>query len=326
MFYTSLFLSFIISFSITYLTVPFLCFLAQKLGILDIPDGRLKNHVMVTPYLGGIAVFIGFISSAPIFFSFEKHFVIFFIGLTVLLLLGLIDDIIQLKPYQKLIGQIIAVFIFLKSGFILEVPFLGKLLCTLISFFWFLFVINAFNLVDVMDGLATILALTALSSFFVIALLFSQNMIIILLSALIGSLLAFFWYNKPPASIYLGDAGSLFIGGCCAAIPFLIPLTTINPHGYIAPVGILGIVLLEGISLIIIRIYKGIPFYLGSPDHFSIYLQQNGMSKWNILLYTCLMSIISASVALLFVFSFIGIKSASIAAFFFLITWFYLLI
>ena len=326
MLYLILFSSFIIAFSVTYIFVPFLCFFAKKLGVLDIPDGKLKTHVSATPYLGGIAVFCGFIISIILFFPFEKKYIPFFIGLMILLVLGFVDDIVQSRPYQKFIGQVLASLLFLVAGLVINIPHTSEILLVLVSFFWFLSVINAFNLVDVMDGLATILALTAASSFFVLAVFFSQYEAMIFLSALIGALVAFFRYNKPPALIYLGDSGALFIGGCCAAIPMLLPLTSINPHGYLAPAGILGIVLLEGFSLIIIRIYKKIPFYLGSPDHFYIYLQKKGFSKIQILWYVGSMSTVASIVACLFTFSYINLASVIIAALLFLTTWFLVLI
>ena len=89
----------------------------------------------------------------------------------------------------------------------------------------------------------------------------------------------FLYFNKTPAKIYLGDAGSLLIGGLLATIPFMIPWGTYTIFGFLTPVIILGVPLVEVASLIIIRTYKKIPFYFGSPDHFAHYLFDQGWTK-----------------------------------------------
>lgn len=116
-----------------------------------------------------------------------------------------------------------------------------------------------------------------------------------------GALIAFFWYNRPPAKIYLGDAGSLFIGGFLATIPFLFNWGLYNNcYGFLTPAIILAIPLLEVTFLVIIRSYKGIPFYQGSPDHFCLYLKMNGWSIWEILLYVLTVSLVLFNIALAF--------------------------
>ena len=112
--------------------------------------------------------------------------------------------------------------------------------------------------------------------------------------------MAFLWYNKPRARIYLGDTGSLFIGGFLAAIPFLFPWSALHPHGFITPALVLWIPLFEVVSLIVIRTRKGIPFYKGSPDHFCHYLQRWGWSVPAILFLAAAISQIALGATLLF--------------------------
>lgn len=317
--------SLVISFLVTYFSIPFLCTVAPLIGAVDVPDGKLKKHEKIVPYLGGIAVFVGFLAAVTLIVPFEKWLFIFLLGTTILLGIGLIDDFFMIRPYQKFSGQILAALYFLKAGLYLKKVFFHMFWHIPISFFWILSVINAFNLVDVMDGLSSILAIHALFSFLVIALLFGQQMIALLLCALLGALIAFFIYNKPPAKIYLGDAGSLFIGGCLAVMPFVLNWSTYNLHGYLASMGILGVILLEGLTLIIIRLYKGIPFYLGSPHHFSIYLQERGWSKKKILYYSFSMASITSIISLLFAFNYLKFVHVAICAILFLVIWFYIL-
>jgi len=312
----------ILSFLFTLYMIPILKSLAFRFKILDIPDGNIKTHKIATPYLGGVAIYFGFIASLAIIFPFENKMFSFIIGSTLLLFIGLIDDLITMKPYQKFFGQMIAAFCFLKAGFYLKQNFFFSNVWNIpISFLWILTIINAFNLVDVMDGLATILAGCATISFIIVALYLGNNVLAILLFAFLGALIGFFLYNKPDAKMYMGDAGALFIGGFLATVPFLFDWGTYNPYGYLTPIVILAIPLIEVATLVIIRFYKGIPFYQGSPDHFSIYLQKNGWSKSQILLYSVFASLILSIIAFLFFTKKLYFPGILIAGLIFLSIW-----
>ncbi|MCK5632553.1 undecaprenyl/decaprenyl-phosphate alpha-N-acetylglucosaminyl 1-phosphate transferase [bacterium] len=316
-----LFFTFIISFLFAFYLIPIIRNVAFRLNILDVPDGKVKKHKKATPYLGGIAIYIAFITSLSLTMPFANKMFSFFIGITLLLFIGLIDDLVPLKPYQKFSGQIIAALCFLRAGFYFKSHFFHNYWAIPISFFWILTVVNAFNLVDVMDGLATTIASCAAFSFLIIALYVQQPVVAIVLCAFLGSLLAFFYYNKPQATIYLGDTGSLFIGGLLATIPFMINWGRYNWYGYIAPVIILAIPLLEVATLILVRTYKKIPFYQASPDHFSIYLQKKGWSKNFILFYIFILSIILFVSSFLFMSGVIGFLTLFIIGFIFLVIW-----
>ncbi len=281
-----------ISFMSAFCIIPFLRALAFKAGVLDIPNGALKQHESPTPYLGGVAVFFGCALSLFFFSPANSFPPFFFIGLLFLLLLGLIDDLYAISPAKKFLGQSLACFCFIKAGlsfnkeiFIDFLPsFLHSqriigVLSTFFSSWWMLSVINAFNLVDVMDGLTTTIALVASLSFIAIALVNAHYLLVLWLSCLCGALLAFFWYNKPRASMYLGDAGSLFIGGCLATVPFFLKWGSSSRGIVLIPLLVLMIPLVELCSLMIIRSYKGIPVYHGSPHHFICYLKAR---RWSV--------------------------------------------
>ena len=317
-----LLISFIISFLLTLYLVPLFAAVAHKLHILDVPDGTIKIHEKPTPYLGGVAIYVGFIATLALVFPFENKILSLLLGSTLLLFVGLIDDILRIKPYQKLFWQMIAVFCFLKSGFHLkETFFLANFWNIPISLLWIISIINAFNLVDVMDGLATSLASCATFTFLVIAMMYGQYSLALLLICFLGPLMAFLRYNKPPAQIYLGDAGSLFIGGFLATVPFLFKWGAYSPYGFVTPSIVLAIPLLEITALVCIRSYKRIPFYYGSPDHFSLYLQQNGWSKQQILEYVLLLSVILLTLSLLLAFNKISLPILSIAGLIIIILW-----
>lgn len=295
-----LFFGVLISFLITFYLVPLMQRIAKKHTILDVPDGQVKLHKEPTPYLGGMAVYIGFLTALAFIFPFYNQMMLIVVGLTLLFFIGLIDDLIPLKAYQKFGGQALVAFCFLKAGFYLKTTFfLSNWWSVGFSLLWIATVTNAFNLVDVMDGLASTLAICAAISFGVIAIVSEQYTILLLLAPFLGSLMAFLWYNKPKAQIYLGDTGSLVIGGFLSVIPFLFNWGTHGPYGFLTPLIILAIPLLEVGTLILVRTYKGIPFYNGSPDHFSIYLQQKKWSKVKILEYVALLSVVLCAASVL---------------------------
>jgi UDP-GlcNAc:undecaprenyl-phosphate GlcNAc-1-phosphate transferase len=257
---------------------------AYKFSIVDVPDGKLKVHTQSTPYLGGLAVYLGFLIASSLIMPFENQFFLFIVASTILLFVGLLDDLIVLTPAQKFFGQFLAALCYVKAGFYLKCQFFSNAWNIFISFFWFLGFINAFNLIDVMDGLAVITALFIALAYGIFALLLGNGALWLLLIAFMASVAGFLLFNKPPACIYLGDSGSLFLGGFLACVPFAISWSEYNIYGYFVPLIVSAVPLLECGTLIIVRTYNLIPFYLGSPHHFSIILQKHGWSKNAILL------------------------------------------
>lgn len=297
--------SFLISFLSTFFFVPYVRDWAYKKNILDVPGG-IKQHKKKTPYLGGVAVYFGFLISVFLFLPYKDHYFYLIFGLTILLILGLIDDLLVITPLQKFLGQMVAALNFLTAGFSLKEVFLSSGLNSLLSFFWILVVVNAFNLVDVMDGLASSLAIAASISFFIFAYFFELPEIAILLAAFLGGLFGFLYYNQSPAQIYLGDAGSLLIGGFLAIVPFFFNWGFYSAHGFIVPIIILAIPLLEVFFLVLIRTYKNIPFYYGSPDHYCLYLRAKGWSIKSVQKFSLFVSFILFFFAYLVAFEFIS--------------------
>ena len=271
--------------------------------------------------MGGLAVYCGFIVGLALTMPFENRIYLLLIGTMLILFVGLIDDLFVLKPYQKLFGQCFVAFCFLRAGFYLKEHFFYNIWNMPLSFLWILTIMNVFNLIDVMDGLATVVAISASVTFIGIALLLNHGGVVILLTSFLGALCGFLWYNRPSARMYLGDAGSLFIGGFLAVVPFFFDWGTYNRYGYLTPIIILAIPLLECVSLIVIRWYKGIPFYMGSPDHFSSYLQSYGWSKVSILCYITLLSLYLGVAAISFFMGTISLFTALLLGVIFLGIW-----
>lgn len=270
--------------------IPAFRALAIRLNIVDRPDGHLKKHAVSTPYLGGVAIFITLWLALFVKASFSQMQVGLFWGTLTILLVGLMDDLIALSPLVKLLGQSLSAVILIYYGFSLKFfwpAFGGQIL----AFFWLISLMNAFNLVDVMDGLATTIGICAtlfLAGY--VAYLDQMDLLFILLSFLVAHL-AFFYYNKPRATIYLGDAGSMLLGTVIGAVTLKINWLAIGNNAYfnflIAPI-IIGIPAIEVISLIIIRKRKNIPFYRGSRDHYIHFLKAKNWSEWKILMFTAI--------------------------------------
>ena len=315
-----------VSFFVTLYLVPLFYKIAFKWKILDVPDGNLKTHRLPTPYLGGVSLWLGFLVATSLVLPFENQLFLYIIASTLLLFVGLLDDLISLTPAQKIVGQFIATLCYLKAGFYLKISFFSSSWNIFISAFWFLLIINAFNLIDVMDGLATFVALITSLIFLLYSLFLGQNNLSLLLLSFIGSLLAFLLFNKPPAKIYLGDAGSLFIGGVIASIPFSLSWSEYNSFGFIIPLILCAIPLIEIGTLICVRTYKRYPFFLGSPDHFSIYLQERGWSKVAILFYCFIVTVALGICSFLFFLSCINVAAFFSVGFLLLFTWFFLLL
>ncbi|MBM3886616.1 undecaprenyl/decaprenyl-phosphate alpha-N-acetylglucosaminyl 1-phosphate transferase [Candidatus Dependentiae bacterium] len=289
------------AFFFSYYLVPFFTQAAFRLGVMDIPDGTIKNHKTPVPYMGGIAIYLAFLGTIGLLYPIEERVMWLLVGSTMLMFVGFIDDLKRIKPSRKLVGQFLGVACLLHGGFVIKQTFFASAMNLFLSGFWMLSLINAVNLIDVMDGLATTVAIIAAAGFCAVALIGGQYGVSLLLLAFIGALLGFLWYNKPPAKIYMGDAGSLFIGGFLAAVPLLIKWSALRPDASYVALVIPAIPLMEVFCLVVIRTYKKIPFYRGSPHHFSIYLQNKGWSREKILGFSTFMGfyLITSSMAFL---------------------------
>jgi len=145
-------------------------------------------------------------------------------------------------------------------------------------------------------------------SYCVFALFLGNYPLLLLLVAFMGSVAGFWVFNKPAARIYMGDSGSLFLGGFLACVPFAISWSEYNDYGYFVPLIVSAVPLLECGTLILVRTYKSIPFYLGSPDHFSIFLRERGWSKWAVLGLSVIATVVSTFLAVLLFLNIVSIE------------------
>jgi len=271
---TKILASIITSYIIAFLIIPVIISYSRKTNVLDAPDRR-KIHKELTPSLGGIAIFIGFIVSAFIWMSFiglvQYKFVL--VALSIIFIVGVRDDILPLRPIVKLLGQIIAASmviglsnIKLTSLYgILGVYEIHPILGFLISLFTIVVVTNAFNLIDGLDGLAGTIASISLLFFGIWFFLIGKEITAILIFCMLGSIFAFINFNWEPAKIFMGDTGALVLGFLFSvlAIHFIetnYQLLETNIYRFEGSVAtalcVIIIPLCDTLRIFIIRIYK----------------------------------------------------------------------
>jgi UDP-GlcNAc:undecaprenyl-phosphate GlcNAc-1-phosphate transferase len=191
--------------------------LALQTGTVDKPAAR-KIHANPVPLLGGAAIYIAFIV-VLLFFGdrdYINQVVGIFVGATLMSFMGVFDDRWGLGSYVKLAGQLLAAGILVYTG--VQVNLFGGWVDVAITVVWVVAITNAFNLLDNMDGLSGGIAMIAATFFLLLAAMSEQYLVGALAAALAGACAGFLLYNWNPAHIFMGDAGSLFIGFLLAAV------------------------------------------------------------------------------------------------------------
>jgi UDP-GlcNAc:undecaprenyl-phosphate GlcNAc-1-phosphate transferase len=247
---------------------------ALRFGIVDRPDGALKQQSAPVPYLGGLAVFLAYLVALGMVFTFNGLLLGLLLAGTLTLLVGLVDDFGVLTPAAKLAGQAVAVFVLLRSGAVIELTEVPYALRWPLAAVWLFAVCNAFNLLDVMDGLAAGVAAVAATAFGVVAMTTGEYPEAAASFALAGALVGFLVFNLHPARIYLGDAGSLAVGITLGALAIAIRWTDRSPAGFLAPLVILAVPLADTAYVSVLRARSGKPFWYGSADHFPLRLRR----------------------------------------------------
>ncbi len=271
--------------------------LAWKINFLSHPNPIVQSHKKPVAYLGGGAILMAIILNSWIaayllpdaFFNQELLYII--LSCAGLFLIGVIDDYYRLSPAIKFAMQIVVAIGIVSMGFTVDI-FSVYFLNALLSGFILLSMLNAFNLIDVCDGLLTIVFLPALVFFYIV---FGYGFFELLLMM---TLLGFLIFNRPDARIYLGDAGSHLLGG----LAYIYLSKFINASSFFTDTLIIAllfsVIIFEFMLLLYRRTKKGISIFRGSPDHFSILLTKAGWKKEKIVLTAFSISCITGFLAL----------------------------
>lgn len=296
--------------------------LARRFGIVAAPKAD-RWHKKPTAMLGGVAIFLAVITTVLLFVPQTRASWAVLGASTLLFAVGLVDDFLHIKPYQKLIGQIIGAAIILNYGLVL--PWTASpTLNMLVTFVWLIGLTNALNMLDNMDGLAAgtaALAAAFLGVNFFLNHQFNQAMT---LEAFAGALLGFLIFNHNPASIFMGDCGSLFIGFFLASSSLLSGIGGGRSRSLLAvlavPVLVLCVPIFDTTLVTVMRKMAGRAASQGGRDHTSHRLVALGLSEkhavW--MLYAC--SIAAGSLALLARRASLDVSLAAIAGFVIVLT------
>lgn len=245
--------------------------IALRLGVIDQPNAR-KIHVNPIPLLGGLAIYGAFIAALLLFGSRFRlnELVGILVGASLMSFLGMWDDRRSLSPLLKLAGQFVAASILVLSGVYVG-TFPWEALNIALTLIWVVVVTNAMNLLDNMDGLSGGVGAVAAVYFLLLAAMNDQYLVGALSAALVGACLGFLVYNFNPASIFMGDAGALFLGFILAVVGIKLRF----PEGleivtWMVPVLVLGLPLFDTVLVIISRLRRGLnPLTTPGKDHVS---------------------------------------------------------
>ena len=254
---------FLFSFSLSYTLTPFVRSIAIKRNVLDRPSER-KIHLVPTPLLGGLAVYLGILGSIAANAIISEGMVAVLLAGTLMMVLGLIDDVKGLSAGVRLCVQLLAMAIVMLSGKVLTlfpVGLIGSSLNVVLTVLWIIGITNALNFFDGMDGLAT--GLTAIIAFFLGAVAFQTHQPLLgwFAVAIVGSCLGFLPYNfrpNQPATIFLGDTGSSFLGFILACLAVKGNWAEGNPIVSLSnPILIFGVLIYDMVHITAARIITG---------------------------------------------------------------------
>lgn len=297
--------SFLIPFVVSLILIPLIKRLSSKLNFVDLPSGR-KIHTRPVPLGGGIALFIGFvivlISLVSLFgYSGSRPAIGITVGLVLVFLIGFYDDIFNMQAMPKLIGQLVASVIFL--NFIDTVPPIISLPAYLLfSALWIVGLQNAFNFLDNMDGLCggiSMLIAIGLGALFVLK---GMTVFALMSFALAGGALGFLRYNLPPASIFLGDTGSLLLGFALSSLALVHINSSKDLNAALAPLVIMAYPIFDLVFVTVSRLNEGRRVYIGGRDHSAHKITFMGLTRRSTILVLYFINLLLIVVGILVFF------------------------
>ena len=262
-------------------STPLVRRVAVRLGIVDRPNAR-KIHIGPVPLLGGVAIYGSFIAAVLLFGDrlFVNELVGILVAASLISFLGVWDDRRGLSPLLKLGGQVLAASILVLTG-VRIVTFSSETLNIIITLGWLVIITNGMNLLDNMDGLSGGVGAVAAIYFLLLAAMNGQYLVGLLSAALLGASLGFLVYNFNPASIFMGDAGALFLGFTLAAVGIKLDFPEADKIvTWMVPVLILGLPLFDTTLVIVSRLRRGWnPLTTPGKDHVSHRLVAMGNTR-----------------------------------------------
>lgn len=274
-------IAFLLAFIVAFMATPYTIKIAHKIGAVDVPKDERRMHKKAMPKFGGPAVILGFLVSVIyllIVMSMENTINLFgqeqygmkllgmFLGIVIISITCIIDDIKTIKPIVKLSGQVLAAIVAVAFGIrvgnfdfgIFNTPESREIFSAILTIIWIVGITNAINLIDGLDGLSSGISVISAISLLVIFVLNGSPMIaIILITALAGALVGFLPFNFAPAKTFIGDTGSNFLGYSLSIISILGVAKTYTVAVIVLPLIVLGLPIFDTLWAIIRRLIKG---------------------------------------------------------------------
>jgi UDP-GlcNAc:undecaprenyl-phosphate GlcNAc-1-phosphate transferase len=312
---------------------PLVRVLARRCGLVDRPDGRRKLHRQATPLAGGLAVFAsvaaalgvlvipGLITEAPPFRAGDVLGVL--LGGAVICAVGVVDDLGRLRGRHKLLGQGLAIAVVISCGVRIDTVVLFGyqvslgLMAVPFTAFMLLGAVNSLNLLDGMDGLLSSVGAIICLAMAAMALANGQLFAAYVAFALAGALLGFLFFNFPPASVFLGDSGSMLIGLIIGVLAIQSSLKGPATFALAAPTAMLTLPILDTLAAIVRRKLTGLSIYTTDRAHLHHCLLRQGMtSRCALLLIVgfCVMAVTGALGSVAFNSELIALLSAAAVA------------
>ena len=316
-----------VAFGISALSMPLTQRLALRLGMMDVP-ARHKAHGRAVPLLGGSAILIAVLAPSLLALAVGSVWCVrgtprwvwpelalhvrgaagkgpmalgILAGAMALHVLGLIDDRRHLGAWTKLAGQFVIAAAVVLFCDVRVMTVAGRLVSSIVTILWLLTIINAFNFLDNMDGLAAGVAAICAAALLGASASMGQVFVSAWLCLLLGALLGFLPYNFPPASSFMGDAGSLVIGFLLGVLTCLTtyvrPGQTYYLYGIFTPLVLMAVPLYDMVSVILLRIRERASPLVGDRRHFSHRLLRRGMSTRTVVLTIYLCTLATAMAA-----------------------------
>jgi UDP-GlcNAc:undecaprenyl-phosphate GlcNAc-1-phosphate transferase len=278
-------LTFILAAMFALIFTPVAIFLAKKWDVLDYP-GERRVHTVPIPRFGGIAIYFSFWLAVLFSIQFDKMIVGIFLGSTIILIVGIVDDIKGVRPLYKLAWQLLAAIVLIFFGLAVKqitLPLFNTINLGIIGYafavFWIVGLVNTVNISDGLDGLAAGICFIAALILFWSAYRIGHASASYLMLALAGAALGFLFYNFHPAKIFMGDSGSMFLGYIIGAVSIWGLLKTATILGLVFPLLVLGMPLTDLVFAIIRRSWKGMSIVRADRGHLHHRLLDVGLTQ-----------------------------------------------
>lgn len=276
---------FLLAMLVSFVLTPYIKRLAFLIGAIDTPDNR-KVHSKIMPRLGGLAIYIGFVIAVIASLELNMDIIGILVGSAIIVTVGVLDDRYALPPKVKLLGQIAAAAALIPFGIQIEWvnnPFGGYFyldyLSIPVTIFWIISFTNVVNLIDGLDGLAAGVSAIACITVILVSVQMDYFHVAMLTSALAGGIVGFIRYNFNPATIFMGDTGSMFIGYMLGAISTFGAVKTATTVALIVPAIALGLPIMDTAFAIMRRYTNGRPIFQPDKGHLHHRLLAMGLSQ-----------------------------------------------